>query len=348
MTKSTNEKRTVRSKPYPTADTDMRKKARHDRESDSSDNSDSSHDDKHHGHLHTKMQAVRWEGEAFSVNVATIPRPKIKKPLDAIVRLTSAALCGTDMHFYRGRMPMQAPLTFGHEAIGVVEEVGDAITTLKCGDRVVVTPQIVKATDNGQEEFFTVIGLDLGIPLSISNGGQANYIRVPFANSNLLILPQGTDHELDYLLLTDVFPTAWFGLDCAAQKIGDTVVVFGLGPVGLLTVYSAFLRGAVKVYAVDWVPQRLAMAAKLGAIPINFKKVNPVKEIMRQEPLGVDRSIDCVGFECINAKGKNVVGEVLNNCVAVTRIGGGIGVPGAYTTVDQSKFPPHHSERVKD
>jgi threonine dehydrogenase-like Zn-dependent dehydrogenase len=181
------------------------------------------------------MKAVRWEGKAFSVSVKDVEIPKIIDPLDAIVRITSAAICGSDLHTYRGRLPMDHPLTFGHENMGIVEDVGADVTTLKKGDRVLVSSAIGEITDNGElgqglpgEPISYGIGAyDPGSP--VLNGGQAQYMRVPFANANLLTLPPGNEHELDYLLLADIWPTAWYALECAGQVLGDTIVVFGAG-----------------------------------------------------------------------------------------------------------------------
>lgn len=182
-----------------------------------------------------KMKAVRWEGMDFSVSVKDVEIPKIIDSLDAIVRLTSAAICGSDLHTYRGRLTTKHPLTFGHENMGIVEEVGSDVTTLKKGDRVLVSSAIAEVTDNGEigqglpnEPISYGIGeYEPGAP--VLNGGQAQFMRVPFANANLLVLPSGNEHELDYLLLADIWPTAWYALECAGQVLGDTVVVFGAG-----------------------------------------------------------------------------------------------------------------------
>jgi threonine dehydrogenase-like Zn-dependent dehydrogenase len=182
---------------------------------------------------HGKMKAVRWEGKDESVSVKEIEIPRIQKPLDAIVRITSAAICGTDLHTYHGRIEMRTPLTFGHENIGVIEEVGSAVTTLQKGDRVVVSGGDFKDDadgDLGIEGLFGVgeYGGEYGTFRQM-NGGQAQFMRVPNADVNFLVVPQGDNHELDYILLADVWPTAWFALDAAGQVFGDTVVVFGAG-----------------------------------------------------------------------------------------------------------------------
>jgi len=293
-----------------------------------------------------KMKAVRWEGKPFSVSVEEVDIPKIKNPLDAIIRVTSSAICGSDLHVYRGREKQTPPLTLGHETMGIVEEIGSDITTLKKGDRVLVTPSIEKPTYNGELADYGTIGVNLPGYTEI-DGGQAEFIRVPFANVSLLILPSGDAHELDYLLLTDILPTANWALDCAGQVLGDVVVLFGagmylgrhipncnidilIGPVGLLCAQLAITRGAARVYSVDHVPARLTQAEKFGAIPINFAELDPVAEILKREPNGVDRSCDLIGFEAVNGKGENVPNIVINWAIQVTRPYGGIGLIGVY------------------
>jgi threonine dehydrogenase-like Zn-dependent dehydrogenase len=181
---------------------------------------------------HNKMKALRWEGKPFSVSIRDVEIPKITDSLDVIVRLTSAAICGTDLHTYHGRIPTTKPLTLGHESMGIVHEIGNDITTLKKGDRVLVTSAIDQGTDNGVEVTRGSYGIGNYVEsdeILILNGGQAQYMRVPFANVNLLKLPPGDELELDYLMLADIWPTAWFALECAGQVLGDTVVVFGAG-----------------------------------------------------------------------------------------------------------------------
>ncbi|TVY84418.1 S-(hydroxymethyl)glutathione dehydrogenase, partial [Lachnellula suecica] len=290
-----------------------------------------------------KMKAVRWEGQPYSVSVESVDIPKITNSLDAIVRITSSAICGSDLHVYRGRAPTTPPLTFGHENIGIVAEVGNDITTLKKGDRVVVTGILLKATDNGESALEGVLGLGGFAGFPQFDGGQAEFMRVPFANENLLIVPPGDSHELDYLLLADIWPTAVWALDCAGQVFGDTVVVFGAGPVGLLCVYSALLRGAARVYSVDNVPKRLAKAHKMGAIPINFSDVDPVAEILRREPGGVDRCVDLVGSEAIDSKGDSAPNIIINWAIGLTRFYGGIGLVGVYLPQDLKPTSPEES-----
>lgn len=142
----------------------------------------------------------------------------------------------------------------------------------------------------------------------------AEYIRIPFADSSCFKLPSGTKNELEYIFLTDIFPTGWYAVDSSEFLPGDSVAVFGAGPVGLLCAYSAILRGASKVYSVDYVQSRLEKAASIGAIPINFTESDPVEHILEHEPRGVRRSCDCVGFESLNNKLELEPGAVVRNC----------------------------------
>lgn len=174
------------------------------------------------------MKAVRWEGEVGCVSVKEIDIPRIRRPLDVIVRITSSAICGTDLHTFRGRIGMDVPLTFGHENLGIVHEIGSAVTTLRKGDRVVISDVDFAADPHDELELEAGLGIgDYGFPQM--NGGQAEFLRVPNADVNVLVLPDGDEHELDYILLADIWPTAWFALDSAGQVFGDTVVVFGAG-----------------------------------------------------------------------------------------------------------------------
>jgi len=186
-----------------------------------------------------KMKAIQWEGTPFSVSVNEVSIPTITDPFDIIVRLTSAAVCGTDLHTYRGRVPTPNNLTFGHENMGIVHSIGSDITTLSVGDRVLVSGLIDKSTNNGNVVTLGAYGAGAyGRDSFFSpNGGQAQYMRVPFASVNVIKLPPGEQHELDYLLLSDIWPTSWWALECAGQVLGDTVVVFGAGKL-LLIVYS--------------------------------------------------------------------------------------------------------------
>lgn len=175
----------------------------------------------------------------------------------------------------------------------------------------------------------------------------AEYARVPFADDSLIPVPVNASTNpstiIDYLFVSDIFATGWTVLDFAGFQPGDTVAVFGAGPVGLLAAYSAMLRGASKVYSIDHVQARLDLAESIGAIPINFNQTDPVEQILALEPNGVSRSVDCVGYEAVNAQGEIELGIVLRNMMNVTSDYGGIGVVGVYlgeetTTMSMTQF----------
>lgn len=167
-------------------------------------------------------------------------------------------------------------------------------------------------------------------------GGQAQYIRIPYADFNALKLPPGTEHESDFILLADIFPTGWHGVTLSGFKPGETVAVFGGGPVGLMAAYSAQLRGASRVFVVDRVPERLASAEKIGCTPINFEDGDAVELILTANGGEmVDRSVDAVGYQAVVKGGqKEEPNIVLENMIKVTRACGGLGIPGLYVPTD--------------
>lgn len=160
-------------------------------------------------------------------------------------------------------------------------------------------------------------------------GGQAQYIRIPFADFNALKLPAGKELEADFILLADIFPTGWHGVSLSGFKPGESVAVFGAGPVGLMAAYSAVLRGASRVFVVDRVPERLQAAEKIGAIAIDFGKADAVDQIIEKNGGEVDRCVDAVGYQAVDTGGKTEQPNiVLENMIKVTRACGGLGIPG--------------------
>lgn len=175
----------------------------------------------------------------------------------------------------------------------------------------------------------------------------AEYALIPHADNTLIPIPLNsttTTQSLEnaYLTVSDIFATAWAAISSSGFQPGDTLAVFGAGPVGLLTAYSASLRGASNIYIVDRVPMRLRMAEREipGALGVNFAEVDPVREILRHEPGGVVRSVDCVGMEAVDVHGRADQGVVLRNMVAVTATRGGIGVAGVYMAQERSAGAP--------
>ncbi|KAI9725893.1 MAG: hypothetical protein M1834_009456 [Cirrosporium novae-zelandiae] len=306
------------------------------------------------------MKAVLWTGTPFNVTVSTLPIPTIQSSTDAIVRVTAAGICGTDLHTYRGHYGSTTPpWSMGHEAIGYISDIGDAVHALQLGDHVVISDM----NDSGafSLEPLTAYPFGMGPDRGDLGGCQAEYVRVPYADENLMPLPASSNatsnstnnatnasEETDYLFVSDIFATGWTALDFAGFESGDTVAIFGAGPVGLLSAYSATLRGASRVYIVDYVTKRLDLAASFGAIPINFRDSDPAEQILTLEPDGVTRSVDCVGFEAFNSQLKPDEHVVIRNMVNVTARGGGMGVAGIYSNTQNSTGTPLGGEISPD
>ncbi|TVY59931.1 S-(hydroxymethyl)glutathione dehydrogenase [Fusarium oxysporum f. sp. cubense] len=284
--------------------------------------------------LGATMRGVMFDGKPFSISVQDLPMPHIELPTDAIVKITTSAICGSDLHAYRGYSAATTPYNIGHEAIGYITEIGSNITSLQVGEYVIVPDTSAHAHIPLTPEPLTYYGN--GPVLSPGLGGlQSEYVRVPFAEGNLIPIPlnkttTNATLEQSYVTVSDIWSTAWTGLDFSGFEPGDTVAVFGAGPVGLLTAYTAILRGASRVYSVDHVPMRLERAASIGAVAINFVQSDPVAQILAYEPSGVVRSVDCVGLEALNSTLQVETNIILNQMVNVTRIGGGIGQLGIY------------------
>lgn len=257
------------------------------------------------------MKAVVFH-EVGDIRLDEVSDPKIKESTDAIVRLTASAICGTDLHFVRGTFSGMEPGTIlGHEGVGVVEEVGKDVRNLSVGDRVVIPSTIAcgycsyccagyyaqcdNANPNGASAGTAFFGGPK--PSGPFNGLQAEYARVPFANVGPVKLPEEVSDD-QAILLSDIFPTGYFGAELAEIKPGDTVAVFGCGPVGQFVITSAKLLGAGRILAVDTVPSRLEMARAQGAEVIDFNEEHPVKTIQSLTGgIGVDRVIDAVGVD---------------------------------------------------
>jgi len=257
------------------------------------------------------------------VSVRDVRDAEMRKTTDVLLRITSSAICGTDLHFYEGRMRGLEGGIIGHEPLGVVEEVGSAVTGISKGDRVVVPTHIccgfcAMCVDGHSSACLTTNPGAAGAAYGYPNkggyqGAQAELLRVPFADANCLKLPgePGDLWEDDFVLLADAFTTGYHAAASINIGPGDTVAIFGAGSVGLLAAYSARLRGAARIYVIDAIPERLEKAGELGAVPVNFLRSDPVEEIRRQQsklrsgpayyrekPLGgVTCAIDAIGFQ---------------------------------------------------
>ena len=300
------------------------------------------------------MKAVVYE-KPFSVTVREVDDPQIEHPNDVIVRVTSTAICGSDLHMYEGRTDAESGIVFGHENLGIVEEFGSGVVSLSQGDRVVMPFNVAcgfcKNCLAGKTGFCLTVnpgfaGAAYGyVAMGPYKGGQAERLRVPFADFNCLSLPPGRDFENDFVLLADIFPTGSHGCELAQVSTGDSVAVCGAGPVGLMAAYSALLRGASMVFSVDRVPERLAKAEQIGAIPIDFTKGDPAEQIKEQtNGKGTDKGVDAVGYQAqAHDASHEDPGAVLNALVETVRPTGLLGVPGLYVPSDPGG-PDEHAK----
>jgi S-(hydroxymethyl)glutathione dehydrogenase/alcohol dehydrogenase len=254
------------------------------------------------------------------IRVDTVPDPEILDPRDIILKVTSTAICGSDLHILSGAVPQKDPMVMGHEFMGIVEEVGSAITNLKRGDRVVVpfpiscgkcffcTHEASPACEESNYKNYGPAGnvadqkggalfgyTDLYGGYS---GGQAQYVRVPYADISPRIIPENLSDE-QALFLTDIFPTGWSAIDWAQLKGGETVAIFGSGPVGLMAQKAAWINGAARVIAIDPLDYRLEKAKAVNGVEtLNPHKVDVIEAIREMTGgRGADVCVDAVGFE---------------------------------------------------
>jgi glutathione-independent formaldehyde dehydrogenase len=291
------------------------------------------------------MKAVVFHGPR-NLAVEEVPDPRIEEPLDAIIRITTANICGSDLHPYEGRADMDDGMVLGHENMGIVEAVGSAVGRIKVGDRVSVPFNLACGTCRNCNNGWTSAclranpsgnpGAGYGYPkMGPYRGGQAELLRVPWADFNLLELPPGDANEADFTMLSDIFPTGYHGTELAGVGPGSTVAIFGAGPVGLMAAHSAFLRGASQVFVVDKEPDRLGLAGKIGATAVNLADADPVDVILDgTDGFGVDCGVECVGYQAHDQHGEEHPELVLDNLVAAVRATGRIGVVGVYVPED--------------
>jgi glutathione-independent formaldehyde dehydrogenase len=309
------------------------------------------------------MKAVSYEGE-HRVAVKEQPKPELKAPTDAILRVTTSGICGSDLHMYDGRTPLKEGTVVGHEIMGVIDQVGEAVTSIKKGDRVVLPFNIACGFCFNCHRGHTEACLTMNpeqphaaygyAGMGPYQGGQAEFVLVPHADFNCLKLPgqPGDEWEEDFLLLSDVFPTGFHATELACVQPGKTVAIFGAGPVGLLAAYSSILKGSSEVYVVDNIRERLDKAEELGAIPVDFSEGDPVEQIFQlrkrnrgiQQALrpgeekmkGVDCAIDAVGYQARDDKKPNQEKptQVLENVLRVVNATGHVGIIGVYMAPD--------------
>ncbi|WP_068469255.1 alcohol dehydrogenase catalytic domain-containing protein [Candidatus Protochlamydia phocaeensis] len=304
------------------------------------------------------------------VSIENVPDPTLLKHDDVIVKVTSTSICGTDLHIFNGLLPQKRDLILGHEFMGIIEEVGKGITQFKKGDRVIVSCIIScghcffcqhgqpPQCENSNKDHYGPEGRP---PNSVGggvfaytdlyggyDGGQAEYVRVPFANHGLRKIEEGFKDE-EVLFLTDIFPTGWAAIDRAQLKGGETVVVFGCGPVGIMCQKAAWLNGAGRVIGVDLLDYRLELAHKCARVEtLNLNDVNVIDVIRDMTGgRGADVCVDAVGMEANRsiwekaldlAHAQSGTINALKACISAVRRGGTVSIIGVYAT-DYSNFP---------
>jgi threonine dehydrogenase-like Zn-dependent dehydrogenase len=309
------------------------------------------------------MKALTYHG-AHDVRVDHVPDPILQAPDDLLLRVTATAICGSDLHLYRGKVPgLKEGDVLGHEFMGVVEDVGAAVTAFKPGDRVVVPftiscgecffceRSLFAACENTNPARGAIMNKKTLRPgagmfgythlYGAYAGGQAEFVRVPKANVGPLKIPESLRDE-QVLFLSDILPTGYQAVLNADVGPGSTVAIFGAGPVGCMAAACARLQGAERIFMIDHHPYRLDFAAEAyGVEPINFEEVDDPAEYIIEQTLsrGVDASIDAVGFEAKGSPIETVLstlklegssGKALRQAMVATRRGGVVSVPGVY------------------
>ena len=313
------------------------------------------------------MKAVCWMGKE-KMSVERVPDPTILNPRDAIVKVSSTCICGSDLHLYNGFMPtMEQGDIMGHEFMGEVVEVGGGIKPekLKAGDRVVVPftiacgrcffcqQQLWSCCDNSNPNYWIAERLMGYSPSGLFGythmmggyaGGQAQYVRVPFADVGPLKIPDRISDE-KVVFLSDIFPTGYMGAENCNIRPGDTIAIWGCGPVGQFAIRSAFMLGAERVIAIDRFEYRLQLARQAGAETINYEQVDDLIQVLKDMTgnIGPDACMDAVGLEAHYTgpmwaidRGKQLMKmsfdrpHVLRQCILACRKGGTVSVPGVY------------------
>lgn len=311
------------------------------------------------------MKALTWEGK-HKIAVKKVSDPRILNPHDAIIKVTSAAICGSDLHLYDGVIPtMEKGDIMGHETMGEIVEIGPLVKNVKVGDKIVIPFDIAcgschhcheeqfsscENTNPNAEIADTLYGYGGSALYGYSHmyggyaGGQAEYIRVPFVDTNSLIVPRDMPDD-KVLFLSDIFPTGYMAAENCQIKRGDTVAIWGAGPVGQMAIRSAFLLGAERVISIDHYDGRLEMSRQAGAETINFDDTEGILDELnyRTGGRGPDSCIDAVGLEAhghtVTAsldRAKMAVGlatdrpDALRQAIQAVRNGGTVSVPGVY------------------
>ena len=297
------------------------------------------------------MKALVYNGPR-DVAVKNMPDATVERATDVLVRITSTNICGSDLHMYEGRTGMPPGRILGHENLGVVIAIGAAVDRVKVGDRVCLPFNIgcgfCANCEQGLSGFcLTTNPGTAGAAYGFAGmgpypGGQAELLRVPYADYNCLVLPRDAEEkENDYVMLADIFPTGYHATELAGVKPGESVVIYGAGPVGLMAACSAAIKGASQIMVVDTHKDRLALAEKVGAIPIDDTEGDGVEQIMELTGgKGADRGCECVGYQCCNMHREEVSNLTMNNLVHTVKATGRIGVVGVFVAEDPKASDP--------
>lgn len=314
------------------------------------------------------MKAVVFT-DTRSVSVRDVPDAEIEEPTDAVIRVTSSAICGTDLHMYDGRTGATPGLIFGHEPLGVIDRVGAAVEMVKPGDRVVIPTHLycgvcVNCARGYSAACLRVRPGGFGAAYGYAGmgpyrGAHAELLRVPYADANCIPVPgaPGDEWEDDLVLLADAFVTGWHATVLADVYPGATVAVFGAGTIGLLSAYSALLKGAAEVYVVDHISERLDKARELGAAAVDFRQGDPVEQILElrrarglplgEEPMsGVQIGIDAVGFQAVDRSAVHAENptQVIFDLGRLINPTGHLGIAGVYAEKDLHPAPEGSSD----
>jgi glutathione-independent formaldehyde dehydrogenase len=292
------------------------------------------------------MKAVVYHGPR-EVSVDDVPDARIEKPTDVLVRITSTNICGSDLHMYEGRTDFEQGRIFGHENLGEVVEVGDGVDKIAVGDMVSAPFNVSCGHCENCEHGLTNYCLRANEPglagaaygfadMGPWPGGQAEYLRVAWGDFQCLRLPEDArDKQDDYVMLSDIFPTGWHATEMSGLKPGESIVIYGGGPVGQMAALSAITKGAAQVMVVDRHPDRLRLAEQIGCIPIDDSKASPVDQVLElTNGEGADAGCECVGYQAHDPQGHEHPNETLNKLVRSVRFTGSIGVVGIFVPED--------------
>ena len=291
------------------------------------------------------MRALVYNGPR-DVQVKDMPDARVERPTDALVRITRTNICGSDLHMYEGRTDMRPGRILGHENVGEVIEVGPAVDRVKVGDMVSVPFNIgcgfCENCERGLSNYCLTTNPGLAgaaygfADMGPYHGGQAELLRVPYADYNCLILPRDAqEKQNDYVMLSDIFPTGYHATEMAQLQPGQSVVIYGAGPVGLMAALAATVKGASLVMVVDTHRDRLALAEEIGAVAIDDTEGGGVERVMELTGgRGADCGCECVGYQCCNRHQQEVPNITLNNLVHAVKFTGHIGTVGVFVPMD--------------